>query len=162
MSHTVSPEDPLARLRTLGLLPRPPYAFPALPIPWRIVVVSSPPSAGYADFAAVLDGVAGITLRLIPTALHDPLAVSHAIAAAGHDTGATALAVVRGGGDGLDVFNAWPVLYALADAPHFTVLGVGHASDTVLAGQAVDHEAITPTAAAAFLAAQRRDCPVRP
>lgn len=162
MSQTTPPPDPLAELRAQGRLPRPPYAFPALPLPWRVWVLSSPQSAGYADFCATLAEAPGIQMRLEPVSLAHPHSIWDGLQHAGHDIGATAVVIVRGGGDTLAVFDDRLVLYGLADCPHYTILGVGHASDTVLAGQAVDHEAITPTAAAQFLLAQRQACPVAP
>lgn len=160
MSHTTTTPDPLAALRAEGRLPRPPYAFPALPLPWRLWVLSNAQSAGYADFCAILADVPGIQIRLQPVALTNPRSIWEALHHAGQDITATAVVLVRGGGDGLAVFDDRLVLYGLADCPHYTILGVGHASDTVLAGQAVDHEAITPTAAAQFLRAQRQACPL--
>ena len=160
MSHTPSSPNPLAELRAAGRLPRPPYAFPALPQPWRLWVISSEHSAGYADFCATVADVPGLQIRLIPVALTDPRAIYQALDQAAHDLAATAVVLVRGGGDGLAVFDDRLVLSGLADCPHYTILGVGHASDTVLAGQAVDYEAITPTAAAQFLLAQRQACPL--
>jgi exonuclease VII large subunit len=160
MSQTTLPPDPLADLRAAGRLPRPPYAFPALPLPWRLWVLSSERSAGYADFCATLAGVPGLQIRLQPVALTDPRSIYQGLAQASQDLDATAVVLVRGGGEGLAVFDDPLVLYGLAECPHYTLLGVGHASDTVLAGQAVDHEAITPTAAAQFLLAQRQACPL--
>jgi len=156
------PIDPLADLRALGLWPRPPYDFPALPIPWTLPVVASPGSASAADVDAVLGALAGITLIWRFTSVHDPHALAGTIRAAAAIPAATALLVVRGGGADLRAFNDRRVLLALAGAPLFTILGVGHAADTVWAGRVVDHEAITPTAAAAFVAAQRRACPLPP
>lgn len=160
MSQTTLPPDPLAELRAAGRLPRPPYAFPALPRPWRVWVLSNERSAGYADFGATLAGAPGLQVRLRPVALTDPRSIYQGLAQVGQDLDATAVVLVRGGGDGLAVFDDPLVLYGLAECPHYTILGVGHASDTVLAGQAVDHEAITPTAAAQFLLAQRQACPL--
>lgn len=156
------PPDPLAELAQLGLWPRPPYAFPALPIPWTVAVVASPGSDSAADVQAVLGSVPGIYLLWVPATVHHPAHLAHAIRTASESPEALVLLVVRGGGNDLRAFNDRRVLVALAASPVFTVLGVGHAADSVLAGRVVDHEAITPTAAAAFIAAQRRACPPAP
>lgn len=48
----------------------------------------------------------------------------------------------------MTAFDDTDIAKALARYPVCTALGVGHATDVVAAGAAVDHEAITPTATA--------------
>lgn len=149
--------DLLARLHDDGWLPRPPYTLPTHGERWTVQVVGSPGTPGLTDFLLTLQSEPGLRAHLLPCAISDPDSVLGALAIA-HRGCAAALAIVRGGGERLElVFNDARVVTCLARWPSYTVLGVGHATDTVLAGQVVDHEAITPTAAAQWLLdAQRR------
>lgn len=148
--------DILARLHEDGWLPRPPYTLPTQGEPWDIHVVGSPGTAGLTDFLLTMQSDPGLRVHLLPCAISDPDSVLGALAIA-HRGCAAALAIVRGGGERLEhVFGDARVVTCLACWPSYTVLGVGHATDTVLAGQVVDHEAITPTAAAQWLIDARR------
>ena len=156
MSAPRAPEpDILAILRDEGWIPRPPYTLPTTGGRWGIQVVGSPDSAGLADFVSTAQTEPGLQVVSFPCAISDPQSVWNALVSARRHM-ATALVVVRGGGDGLGVFDDPRVVRTLALWPTYTVLGVGHATDHVLAGQVVDHEAITPTAAAQWLIDARR------
>ncbi len=154
--------DILARLHEDGWLPRPPYTLPTHGAPWTVHVVGSPGTAGLTDFLLTVQSEPGLRVQVRPCTISDPNSVLDALAAARRGSAAV-LAIVRGGGEHLDhVFNNARVVTALAQWPSYTVLGVGHATDTVLAGQVVDHEAITPTAAAHWLLEARRRVESRP
>ena len=162
MSAPRAPEpDILATLRDEGWIPRPPYTLPTTGGRWGIQVVGSPDSAGLADFVATVETESGLEVVSFPCAISHPDSVLDALGSA-RRRDAVALVVVRGGGDRLDVFNDPRVVRRLALWLTYTVLGVGHATDQVLAGQVVDHEAITPTAAAQWLIDARRRAETRP
>jgi exonuclease VII large subunit len=155
----LAPPDVLSALRRDGWLPRPPYTLPP-GRPWIVALIGAPGSAGVTDFTTTVAVDPGIRVICVPCVVSRPASVHAALrsAAALHPT---AVAIVRGGGDQVTAFDDPGIVMALARYPIYTVLGVGHATDVVAAGAAVDHEAITPTAAAYWFRDQRRAAPAR-
>ena len=64
------------------------------------------------------------------------------------------IAIIRGGGRQIDmaVFDQLQILRAIAGSAKYIVTGIGHQRDHCLADDLADHAAVTPTAAANYLA----------
>ena len=64
------------------------------------------------------------------------------------------IALIRGGGryENLAVFDDIDVVRAICHSPKVIVTGIGHQRDSSLVDDVADHAAVTPTAAATYLA----------
>lgn len=78
---------------------------------------------------------------------------------AADQSGMDAILLVRGGGSFEDLFcfNDPHIVETLAGMKTYTVSGIGHEIDTSLADLAVDHRALTPTAAAQWVTLDQRE-----
>lgn len=150
----LAPPDVLTALRRDGWLPRPPYTLPP-GRPWTVALIGAPGSAGVTDFTTTVAADPGIRVVFVPCVVSRPASI-HAALRHAAELMPMCVAIVRGGGERVTAFDDPGIVMALARYPIYTVLGVGHATDVVAAGAAVDHEAITPTAAAYWLLEQRR------
>lgn len=139
------------QLRAEGLVPHTPRPWPTGPFPWIIAVVGHPQSKGFEDVQVKFAGHSQIAWHPIPVEIGQVASVVQGIQQV--DTSCQALVIVRGGGD-LEVFDQAPVVRALAACPVYTIAGIGHATDRVLANAVVDYAATTPTDAALYVLAQ--------
>ena len=148
----------IAELRRLGLLRRQ-RELPLAHIPLQVGLISSPTSAGRADFHQALDraGYPGSILEqhiaMSGPAVRDEFAVAvKRLAAANVEI----IVVTRGGGSHADI-SAWNDLeiataIASSDTPVWTA--VGHATDRLIVDRVANRSWPTPTAAGQALASR--------
>lgn len=106
---------------------------------------------GVEDFLATLSAN---QIRIINhpapmAARQDALKVAQAIVKA--SIGTDLVAVIRGGGSGLELFNSDAIRAAIDTSPVPVILGIGHTNDATGSDNHAYHTAITPTAAGTWL-----------
>lgn len=107
---------------------------------------------GVEDFLATLAAAGQIRIINHPTpmaARQDALNVAGAIIKA--SIGTDLVAVIRGGGTGLELFNSDAIRTAIDTSPVPVILGIGHTNDATTIDKHAYHTAITPTAAGTWL-----------
>lgn len=107
---------------------------------------------GVEDFLATLAAASHIRIINHPTpmaARQDALKVAGAIIKA--SIGTDLVAVIRGGGTGLELFNSDTIRTAIDTSPVPVILGIGHTNNTTTIDNHAYHTAITPTAAGTWL-----------
>ncbi|HSX28105.1 MAG TPA: exodeoxyribonuclease VII large subunit [Candidatus Saccharimonadales bacterium] len=141
-----------ARKRSLPALPR------------RIGVISSIESAGYADFAKIVNARwGGLTIQVADVQVQGLPAVEQNIAAIQYFNQQAdpvdVLVIIRGGGsaDDLAAYNDELLVRAIAASRIPTLVGVGHEVDTSLADLVADVRAATPSNAAQLVVPDRRE-----
>ena len=149
-------------LRAEGLFaPERKRALPAFPR--RIGIVSSPDAAALRDIVNVLDRRYPLAdVLLSPTLVQGagaPEGIVDALEALNDREDVDVIIVARGGGslEDLWAFNDERVARAVAGSKLPVVCGVGHETDTSLAGFAADVRAPTPSAAAELVAPDRAE-----
>lgn len=136
--------------------------------PRRIGVVTSPQAAALQDVLRVLAArFPAIEVVLAPTLVQGdgaPPGIAAALArlgaCAGGDDAVDTVLVVRGGGsiEELWAFNTEGVARAIAACPIPVISGVGHETDVTIADLVADLRMPTPSAAAAAVVPDRREC----
>ena len=107
---------------------------------------------GGADFLAPLAAANQIRIINHPApmaARQDALKVAQAIVKA--SIGTDLVAVIRGGGSGLELFNSDAIRAAIDTSPVPVILGIGHTNNATTIDNHAYHTAITPTAAGTWL-----------
>jgi len=133
--------------------------------PLRIVLITSPEAAAFADMLKVLRRFQWLRLMLYPVAVQGEGAAATIAAAIGHVNasiagigGADVILLARGGGSLEDLwsFNEEIVARAIAQSRIAIVTGIGHEVDVCIADLVADYHAHTPTEAAQVVTAQWR------
>jgi len=138
------------------------------PYPQRIGVVTSPGAAALQDVLRVLTArFPAVEVVLAPSLVQGDAAPPQLVAALAHLDALTGTAaavdtvlVVRGGGslEELWAFNTEEVARAIAACRAPVVSGVGHETDVTIADLVADLRMPTPSAAAAAVVPDRREC----
>jgi hypothetical protein len=124
-----------------------PVPFPS-ERPLRIALVAPAHGVADEDFRKAL---APVKDRVQLDVHYVSISSTREVAAAIRSAQGHVVAVVRGGGDDLSVFDAPQVLYAMATKTAFRLAGIGHAPDRHLIELAVDHAADVPAMAGGFV-----------
>ena len=137
-------------------------------IPWKIGVIASVQSAGYADFIKIIgERWPGVELYVHHVSVQGEQAPQQIIDALGvfnqRDELLDAVVVLRGGGsaDDLAAFNDEPLVRAVAASRTPVMMAVGHEVDTTLCDLAADVRASTPSNAAQLLVPDRHEFALR-
>ena len=137
----------LARLKSLGGRR---HAFPAGEIKLSVIHSRSGKAQVDEDFLQELGAAGGSVKReMLPVNILSADEIAGAIRAA---TG-NVLVLIRGGGDDdqFEVFDNLKVVEAMAQAPGYRVIGLGHTANTTLLDLVVDFAGNTPTQAGGHL-----------
>ncbi|TSC73051.1 MAG: exodeoxyribonuclease VII large subunit [Parcubacteria group bacterium Gr01-1014_38] len=133
-------------------------------VPERLVLLTSPDAAAYADFLKVLAARrGGLNILFVPVPVQGAGAADIIAAALDWvnegEPDRDALVLIRGGGslEELHAFNDERVVRALARSRIPTVVGVGHERDVTLADLVADVRASTPSNAAELVTPTRAE-----
>ncbi len=162
IEHTHAPIDPdlIKQLEAKGLWPRRKRNLP--PNIQQIGLITSKQSEALHDFEDHYrheGGTARITVRDVR--LQGEGSVKDIVVAVerlNREKQVDVIVLTRGGGRGVDLalFDDPQIVEAICRSQIPIVTGIGHQRDDTLADQVADYSAITPTAAASYLARQGR------
>ncbi|PSR25707.1 MAG: hypothetical protein C7B46_20550 [Sulfobacillus benefaciens] len=138
-----------AQLTQEGILPYHPKEWPLEDMPWRIALIGQPQTKGWDDVEVKLAAASALDLQRIPVNIGQVGSIVEGIARA-NQARVMALLLVRGGGN-VELFDQPAITRALAQSAAYTIAGIGHATDQVMANLAVDYAATTPTDAAGYV-----------
>lgn len=114
---------------------------------YKIALITSATSEAIADITSSLGSVSFFEIDVIPVNLYNVEQITNAIYSADRSNKYNSIVLARGGVDRLDIFDEYPILYALCRCNTLTVSAVGHASQTPLTNLAADIKEDTPSAA---------------
>ncbi len=156
---SVDTRIPIEKLRAEGLYP--PKRKQALTHIQRIGIITSRSSRAIGDFETTYQSageravLAPLTWQLVHLeGERARQSIIDGITLLNENPEVDAIALLRGGGryENLAVFDDVDVVRAICRSPKYIVTGIGHQRDRALADDVADHSAVTPTAAATFLA----------